>query len=231
MPTTPATIIFDVNETLLDLAPLRASVGDALGGRPDLLPLWFTTMLHYSLVDTLNDDYRDFADVGVAALMMTGERNGMSITRSEARSAVAGPIRALPAHPDVRPALQRLSGAGFRLATLTNSSAAGVDAQLRNAGLIDLFDDVMSTQAVRAFKPDRRTYQHALVTLNTDAADVLMVAAHAWDLAGAKKSGLRTAFVRRSGATLYPNVDAPDYSIADLTELADFLIEEESDRA
>lgn len=64
----PKIIIFDVNETLLDLAPLKTSVGKALGGREEFLPLWFTTMLHYSLVETLSGSYHSFGDIGSAAL-------------------------------------------------------------------------------------------------------------------------------------------------------------------
>ena len=69
----PKAILFDVNETLLDLAPLKVSVDDALGGRRDLLPLWFSTMLHYSLVETLSGSYHSFGEIGTAVLMMVAE--------------------------------------------------------------------------------------------------------------------------------------------------------------
>ena len=64
----PKVIIFDVNETLLDLAPLKTSVGKALGGRKEFLPLWFSMMLHYSLVETLSEHYHSFGEIGTAAL-------------------------------------------------------------------------------------------------------------------------------------------------------------------
>lgn len=217
---TRSTLIFDVNETLLDLTPLKETVGKALGGRSDLLPLWFTTMLQYSLVHSLTDDYRDFAHVGVGALMMIGEREGISIDRRAAEAAIVEPIRRLPAHPDVLPALEFLRGADFEIAALTNSSRDGVAAQLTNAGIIDLFDHVMSTEEVRAFKPDPRPYRWALEVVGVEPEEAMMVAAHAWDLAGAHAVGLQTAFVARPGAVLYPNVVRPDRVVADLTALA-----------
>lgn len=223
MADTPKTLIFDVNETLLDLAPLKNSVGAALDGRGDLLPLWFTTMLHYSLVDSITGNYREFADVGVGALMMIGEKQGIDIDRDAAEAAIVGPITNLPAYPDVKPALIRLSAAGFEIVSLTNSSNAGVNAQLTNAGIVDLFDRVISTEDVQAFKPDPRPYRHALELVDAEPAQVLMVAAHAWDLAGADAQGLQTAFVRRPGATLYPNVDKPGYDVTDLTQLVTAL--------
>jgi 2-haloacid dehalogenase len=221
--TKPKVIFFDVNETLLDLAPLKTSVGAALGGREDLLPLWFTTLLHYSLVDTLNDDYRDFRQIGVAVLMMIAEKQGIAIDRPAAEAAVMEPFLALPAHADVRPTLEILSKAGFRLVSLTNTSTGGITAQFKFAGIIDYFEQRISTEEIGAFKPDARVYQHALKAVNVPASDVLMIAAHAWDLAGAKKAGLQTAFIRRPGATLYPNVARPDYVVDSLTQLTALL--------
>ena len=219
MTDSPGALIFDVNETLLDLAPLKKTVGAALGGRDDLLPLWFTTMLQYSLVDSLIGEYRDFAHVGVGALMMIGEKQGIKIDRDTAEQAIVEPIRNLPAHPDVSPALEALRSKGFTMAALTNSSRSGVGAQLTNAGIIDLFDHVISTEEVLAFKPDPRPYHYALGVIRAKPDETMMVAAHAWDLAGAKNVGLQTAFVARPGAVLYPNVERPDVVVADLAEL------------
>ncbi len=224
MPTTaPSTLIFDVNETLLDLAPLKKKVAGALSGRDDLLPLWFTTMLQFSLVHSLTNDYRDFAHVGVGALMMIGDKAGITVDREAAEAAIVEPIRNLPAHADVEPALRSLAAVGFELIALTNSSKEGVEAQLTNAGIVGFFDHVLSTEAVQAFKPDPRPYQHALDVAGAQPGDALMVAAHAWDLAGAHAVGLRTAFIARPGATLYPNVERPDHVVADLGELVTIL--------
>lgn len=222
--TRPKVLFFDVNETLLDLAPLKTSVGAALGGREDLLPLWFTTMLQYSLVDTLTDSYRSFADIGVACLMMIGEKQGIAIDRATAEKAIREPFLRLPPHPDVKPSLQALSKAGFHIVSLTNTATDGITAQFKFAEIIDFFDRRISTEEVGAFKPDQRTYQHALKNVGVPAGDVLMIAAHAWDLAGAKKAGLQTAFIRRPGATLYPNVERPDHVVDSLDELAKALI-------
>ena len=103
----PTVIIFDVNETLLDLAPLKESVGKALGGREDLLPLWFSTMLHYSLVETLTGEYHSFGEIGTAALMMVAETKSIELAYDEAKEAIVTPLRSLPPHPDVVNGLKR----------------------------------------------------------------------------------------------------------------------------
>lgn len=216
-------VFFDINETTLDLAPLRASVGAALGGREDLLPLWFTTLLQYSMVDTITDNYHDFADVGVAALMMLAEKQGIALDRAAAEAAVRGPFSVLPPHADVVPGLTALRDAGFRLFVLANSAADVLHAQFENAGIAGFFERVISVEEVRAFKPDPRPYRHALDVLGLEAERVAMVAAHAWDLAGAKKVGLKTVFVRRKGQVLYPNAARPDHVVDGFGDLVGVL--------
>ncbi|WDQ14783.1 haloacid dehalogenase type II [Rhodopirellula sp. P2] len=221
--TIPKVIVFDVNETLLDLAPLKTSVGKALNGREDLLPLWFSTMLHYSLVETLAGEYHDFGEIGTAALMMVAEREGIELDRESARAAIVTPLRSLPAHADVREGLQRLAKQGFRLVSLTNSSSVGVQTQMKNAGITDLFEKRYSVDQLKKYKPHPAPYQMVLDDLGVQPHEALMVAAHAWDLAGAKSVGMQTAFVKRPGTALYPNVQKPDVIVNDLNELADIM--------
>lgn len=219
----PKVIILDVNETLLDLTALKTSVGKALGGREDLLPLWFSTMLHYSLVETLSDNYHSFGEIGVAALMMVAETQGIELEYEDAKTAIVTPLRSLPPHPDVVAGLKSLNEQGFRIVSLTNSSAVGVETQFRNAGLTDLVSKRYTVESIKKYKPHPDTYRMVLQDLGVRPEDVLMVAAHAWDLAGAKNVGLQTAFIARPGKTLYPNVAGPDYKVDDLLQLAKLL--------
>lgn len=219
----PQVIVFDVNETLLDLEPLGASLAETLHGRGDLLPQWFSTLLHYSLVHTLTDDYRDFGQIGAAALVMVAQSQNIELDMEEAREAIVGTMTKLPAHADVVPALVELQKRGFRRVSLTNSSNAGVTAQFEFAGLTAYFERLFSVEDVRAFKPDSRPYTYVLAELDIEPSEALMVAAHPWDLAGAQAVGMQTAFVKRPGTTLYPNTDRPNAVVANLQELVDGL--------
>lgn len=221
----PKVIIFDVNETLLDLAPLKNSVGHALGGREDLLPLWFSTMLHYSLVETLSDEYHSFGEIGAAALMMVADVQGIELTYNQAKTSIVIPLSSLPAHADVIPGLEVLSKNDYKLVTLTNSSFKGVETQFKHAGLTDFFDKRYSVEQIKKYKPHPDTYKIVLDDLGVKPEEVLMVAAHAWDLMGAKNVGLQTAFIGRPGKTLYPHTAKPDYIVGNLQELAVILEE------
>ena len=215
----PRVIIFDVNETLLDMTPLKKSVGKALNGREDLLPLWFSTMLHYSLVETVTGNYHSFGEIGTAALMMVAEIQGIELSYDAAKESIVTPLRSLPPHPDVVPGLKKLIKGGFGIVSLTNSSPTGVSAQFKNAGLTEYFEKSYTVEAIQKYKPHLDTYAMVLKDLGIKPEEVLMVAAHAWDLAGAQKAGLQTAFIKRPGKVLYPNVEKPDYIVNDLSEL------------
>lgn len=226
----PKVIFFDVNETLLDLESMRQSVGAALGGREQLLPLWFSTMLHYSLVETATGSYHDFGSVGTAALMMVAKNNGIALTQEQARSAIVTPLLRLPAHPDVRTGLEALRKQGYTLVTLTNSSHRAVQAQLENAGLDDLFARNLSIEDIKRYKPDLQTYRWAAGQMGVKPEDALLVAAHGWDIAGAKAAGMRAAFVARPGQALYPLAAEPDYVVADIEALSTVLGKQPSPR-
>ena len=120
----PEVLLFDVNETLLDTAPLKQRVGDLLQD-PSAGTLWFTTMLQYSLVLTVSGQYKPFPEIGGAVLQMLARNSDLSLSHDDAMALMAG-MKSLAPHRDVEPALDRLRQAGVRMATLTNSSLAGV---------------------------------------------------------------------------------------------------------
>ena len=219
----PKMLFFDVNETLLDLNAMKAAIGDALGSRTELLPLWFTTMLQYSLVVTVADQYHHFGEVGVAALLMVARNHGLSLSPETAKEAVSS-ILSLPPHPDVRPALQELKRSGFRMVTLTNSSQAAVDAQIENATLTDLFEKRLSVEEVQMFKPHRHVYQWAARKMGFAPEECMLVAAHGWDVAGALWAGWRAAFISRPGAQLFPLAPVPEIAEPDLRAAGERLI-------
>ncbi|MEM5563775.1 MULTISPECIES: haloacid dehalogenase type II [Psychroserpens] len=224
MSTRPKVLFFDVNETLLDLTAMKESVGQALGNRNDLLPLWFTTMLQYSLVSTVGRQYNDFGIIGSAALQMVAANHNITLTEAQAKEAILTPIRSLPAHPEVKESLARLKSAGYKLVSFTNSSNKGVETQFKNAGLTDYFDDRLSIEDIGKFKPDTDAYDWAARKMGIAPSECLLVAAHGWDIAGAIWAGWRSAFISRPGAQLYPLAPNPEINEINLKLVTDKLI-------
>jgi 2-haloacid dehalogenase len=214
--------VFDVNETLLDLTALDGEFERLFGDRGVRLA-WFGQLLQSAMVATITDRYSDFGSVGRAALDMTADRLGVELS-DEDRQAVLGGMTRLPAHPEVPGALDRLGQGGVRLAALTNSTERVARAQLEHAGIIDRFEAVLSADAVGRLKPAPEPYRMAADRLGVDRGEVLLVAAHAWDVAGALRAGCRAAFVARPGKVPDPLVEPPDLVVTDIDELADRLL-------
>ncbi len=214
--------VFDVNETLLDLAAMDPHF-ERVFGDAGMRRQWFTQMIQSALVATVTGAYRTFAEIGAAALAMTAEQAGVEL-RQEDRDAIAGQLRRLPVHPEVPEALERLRQAGYRLAALTNSTEQVARAQLEHAGIIGLFEQVLSADAVRRLKPAPEPYLMAAERLGVAIGEVRLVAAHAWDVAGATRAGCAAAFVARPGKVLDPLVEPPDIAGADLAEVAERIL-------
>jgi len=219
--TPPSVLLFDVNETLLDIKPLQRAVEDVLLD-DDAAKLWFTTMLQYSRVMTVSDEYASCGDSGAAVLQMRA-RNRDVVLKVEDAKQVLSVIRTLPPHPDVRPALDRLKTRGIRLATLTNSSQEVVEAQMRHASLDGFFERLLSVEQPRQFKPHRAVYHWAAREMGVAPGECMLVAAHGWDVAGAKWAGLRAAFIAREGQQMFPLAETPEVDAADLLGFAEKL--------
>lgn len=218
-------IVFDVNETLLDLAALDPAF-EALFGDTAARGEWFRQLLHSALVATVTDAYQDFGAIGRGALAMVLERRGVHATEEQQRRLLAK-MRELPPHQDVPEGLDRLRDAGFRLAALTNSTLEVAEAQLAHAGLRDRFEQVLSADTPRRIKPAAGAYRAAARSLGVPEAGIRLVAAHGWDVAGAMRAGCAAAFVARPGMVLDPLAPVPDVQGRDLLEVADAIIAKE----
>ncbi len=214
--------VFDVNETLLDLAAMDPYF-ERVFGDAGVRRAWFNQMIQSALVATVTGAYSQFGAIGMAALTMTAQQAGVEL-HDEDRDTILGQMRQLPAHPEVAGALRRLRDAGLRLAALTNSTEQVARAQLEHAGLIDAFELVLSADAVRRLKPAPEPYRMAAERLGVAVREVRLIAAHAWDVAGAARAGCATAFVARPGKVLDPLVEPPDVVGADLAEVADGIL-------
>ncbi|MGB2082377.1 MAG: haloacid dehalogenase type II [Psychrobacter sp.] len=220
----PSIIVFDVNETLLDidtLTPLFTRVF----GKQRVLREWFAQLVLYSQTMTLSGLYTPFGELGVGALQMVADIRQVTLTDDDINE-FKERMSALPAHPDAAPALTRLRDAGFRLVTLTNSASSASPTPLEKAGLSQYFEQHFSIETVGKFKPAPDTYQLVADTLAVDTSDLCLVACHLWDTIGAQAAGCRGAFLTRPYNAMLnaPNVPVPDLTASDLSTLADQII-------
>ena len=216
-------VAFDVNETLLDLRALDEPF-EELFGDAGLRPQWFAQMLQLSFVGGLTGRYVDFGTAQLAALEMLAARAGLTLEPGTAESVVAR-MSSLPPHPEVVGALERLAGTPLHVVALTNSTQAVAEAQLRHAGLDGLVSRALSADTVQALKPAPEPYRHVARECGVEVGEVRLVAAHAWDVAGALAAGCRAAFVARPGMVPSPLGPQPDIVGDDIAEVVDLVIE------
>ena len=217
----PSVILFDVNQTMLDLTPVQKKVNKILGSKGGFR-IWFGLLLQHSLVDTLTGGYHDFSLIGKATLELAAAALHTKINNDDKEEAIAAMSDVQP-HRDVKKGLQRLQKMGYRLATLTNSPTDSLHKQLENAGIASFFEAALSIDGIKIYKPAKESYQWAAKTLGVEPADVLMVAAHGWDVCGAMAAGMSAAFIEREGQALYSLAPAPQFVEKKITDLADAL--------
>jgi 2-haloacid dehalogenase len=222
--TRPKVLFFDVNETLLDLTPMEKTIGKALGGNTELLALWFTTMLQYSLVTSASGHYKPFGHIGAATLQMLAANNNIKISEESAREIVTCAMQNLPPHPEVKEALSKLKKAGYKLVAFTNSSNEGLQNQFKNAELTSYFDARLSVENSGKFKPFTDTYTWGAHQMDVNLDECMLIAAHGWDVAGALWAGWRAAFVSRPKKQLFPLAPVPEIEEHNLMKVANVLV-------
>ncbi|MEX1212462.1 MAG: haloacid dehalogenase type II [Balneolaceae bacterium] len=215
-------LIFDVNETLLDLRDLKVAVKTALNGDDDAVRLWFERTLHYSLVDSATESYHDFDRIGAACLRMLASERDLPLSEEDAMETMSL-FRQSPPHKEVPDALEAFATFGYRMVALSNSSSNALHTQLTFAGIDSCFEQILSVESLKLYKPHRKVYLWAAKQMNTQPKNCLFIAAHAWDVAGAMAAGMQTAFIQRSGQSPYPLIPQTTYTEPDLLMLHNVL--------
>lgn len=218
----PEVLVFDVNETLLDLGVLDPHF-ERIFGDAGVRKQWFGLVLRNAMTLTITGDYTDFVTVAAASLDMVADQLGVSPSPAD-RAAIRATMASLPTHPDVAPALERLHTTGARLVALTNSPREAAVSQLTNAGIAGYFEQIMSVEDTGKFKPAREVYEMAAHRLGVTTAEMTMVAAHDWDVAGAMRAGCAGAYVLRPGMALNPLYPPPDIVGRDLLAVAERIL-------
>ena len=230
----PKVVAFDVVETLFTIEPLEEKLR-AVGLLTDALQAWFPRILRDAFALEVTGEYKTFREVASAALEVLMSEQELEPERSTTpkQSGLAKPfgvdqiVKAfadLPAHSDVKPALQLLRDANVRIAALTNGSAETTEKLFRNAKLEKFVERYISIDEVKHWKPSREVYLHAAKMLDVDPAQLALVAAHDWDIQGAHQAGLLTGFVARQGQKFSAVMKKPDVTGRSLSEVAEHLL-------
>ncbi len=217
---TPAVIVFDVNETLSDMSPMQGRF-EAVGLPGQLAATWFAGLLRDGFALTITGANPAFAQLAEESLH--GLLDGLSDDVDAAVAQVVSGFTQLPVHADVVDGIRALQALGLRLVTLSNGSTAVAEGLLERNELRDAFDTLLSVQDAPAWKPAASAYQYALDTCRVPAADAMLVAVHPWDIHGAHEAGLRSAWINRTGGRYPRTMHLPELQADSLIGLAQQL--------
>ncbi len=221
MPDLPL-IVFDVNETLLDLETM-APTFERIFDDESAMRLWFANLILYSAALTVAGAYVPFTDIGAAVMKMLAETRGITIKDTD-KQELTEKFSTMPPHPEVPAALRKLRGAGFRLFTLTDNLLEIQSRQLEHAGIVDLFERRFSADGVKRHKPAPEAYAYVENELQARSSQFCLIACHTWDTLGALAAGWEAALIRRIGNDVLGVGPQPQIVGDDLNDVADQLI-------
>ncbi|SCA56522.1 Haloacid dehalogenase, type II [Candidatus Terasakiella magnetica] len=219
------TILFDINETVLDLSSLKPKFETAFGDG-SVISTWFASLLHTSTVCSLTNVETGFAALAGIALDNIAARRGMTLSE-EQRSDILGGFASLQPHDDIIPALSALRSKGYRTVAFSNSSKDLITNQIKNAGLNDYFDRIISIEETGSFKPDAKVYVYGAAKLGRAVEDLRLVATHDWDTHGAMNAGLQAGYIDRTGAAYHPLFRRPDVYGTDMRDIVQQIMQED----
>ena len=222
------TILFDINETILDLSSLKPKFKTAFGDEA-VTATWFSMLLHTSTVCTLTEIKTDFATLAGAMLDTVAARRGIELP-DMMRDDILGGFASLSPHADVKPALTRLRSAGYRTVAFSNSSLKLVSSQIGNAGLTEYYDEIVSVEETGSFKPDPKVYEFVARRINRPIEELRLVATHDWDTHGALTAGMHAAYIDRSGAPYHPLYRQPDVYATTMGKVVEQIIAKDSEK-
>lgn len=214
-------VLFDVNETLLDMRSLDPYFAHLFGHAAAREP-WFQQLENVWLTTIAINHYESFDKLAEAALLMEAAKHGI-IPSVRDRCGLSQSLNRMPPHADVRSGVNKLHEAEFRVAALTNGTHKTLEQQMKYARLEECFELLLSADEVRRYKPAPEPYHLACRRLALNPSDVLLVTCHAWDIAGGSSAGMKTAFIRRERKTFNPLDPKADLECDNVSSLAERL--------
>jgi 2-haloacid dehalogenase len=220
-------IVFDVNETLLDLETMEPTFARIFGDK-STMRLWFANFIMCSAALTVAGCYVPFTDIGAAVMKMLADTRGIRIGESD-RKELTEKFSTMPPHPEVPSALRKLRDAGFRLFTLTDNLLEVQTRQLEHGGIAGLFERRFSADGVKHHKPSREAYAYVERELGVGPSQLCLIACHTWDTLGAVAAGWEAGLIRRVGNDVLGVGPQPQIVGNDLDDVADQLIMRHTD--
>jgi len=217
-----ATLGFDVYGTLIDTYGMIDLLQRYIGEEKSrsFAMLWRDKQLEYSFRRSMMNCYEPFYTCTSNALDYCIESFDVSITR-EQHSSLIKRYQNLPVYKDVVNCLSSISErSDIHIYAFTNGTLEDVERLLEAVAINQYFEDIVSVDEIKKYKPDPAVYQHFLDRTGSSTADSWLISGNAFDVIGASTFGMNSVWVKR---TQQQRMDTwggqPTHTIQSLTEL------------
>ena len=212
-------VVFDIIGTCFSLEKPRQQLIE-LGAPNCALELWFAQALRDAFAFSHAGGYRPLQEILQAQLPRTLQTFNLKLNSAQ-KAQIIATLKELELQPFAKEAFAVLVEAGWKIVALTNGTQDSTHNLLERAGVQKYFSEVYSCDAISVTKPHQDVYQ----MIRTDNLDkVWLVAAHAWDIAGAKRAGMKTAFVKQLEKEYLAVYPQPHITVENLLEAAHQII-------
>jgi 2-haloacid dehalogenase len=188
-------VIFDVNQTMFSLNEIEKRF-EKNKLEKSLVNLWFYSVLKEGFSYSLSGKFIDFRTIGINELEKIFLQNSLNSNKQDICRIIDG-FKCLKIHSDIRQSLEILKKKKIKVVTLTNGSQSNTRLLLKRNKIDKLVDDCFSIEQVKKWKPHKKVYLYVCKSLKISPKNSLMIAAHGWDINGAKLTGLKTGYIKR----------------------------------
>lgn len=210
-------VIFDPNSVVAEVEKIFPGKG------MDFTKAWRAKLFEYGFLRSITGNHEDFFKVAEAALDYTMESMQLKATPSQKEDMLNAYLKLKP-WPDAVAGLRKLKASGVRIITIANLSHKMLHENARNAGIVDLFDELLSTEVNHTYKPDSKAYALGLERLGLQKDDIVFAAFGGWDAYGAKHFGYPTYWVNRFALPAEKLGTAPNGTSGSFQGLLEFTL-------
>lgn len=210
-------IVFDMYGTVVDVGAVADACKEIAPDPAAFNAQWRAKQLEYTFLRTAMGRYKNFWTITEEALEFAIQRFGLQVTAEQRQKLLEAWLHPTP-YPEVAAALPRLKEK-YILAILSNGSPKMLRTGLEQTGLMSHFNQVLSADAARLYKPSPKVYELAPKQMRLKKTEILFVSSNSFDVIGAKNFGFKVCWINRSGVPLDPLGPKPDLVVKSFDEL------------
>jgi 2-haloacid dehalogenase len=214
--------VFDAYGTLFDVNSAAQQAQNVLHEKwQQLAEVWRTKQLQYTWLCSLTGRHIDFWQLTVEALEFA--LDSLKLGNAQLRNQLMELYLQLSAYPEVPNTLGRLKTGGLKCAILSNGSPRMLAAAVKNAGIKEVLDAVLSVEEVKVYKPHPAVYQLAVDRLSLKPSEICFVSSNGWDAYSAKAFGFHVIWCNRASDAPERIPQTPDAQIRTLSDLPEAM--------